>query len=372
MTKKHVFFIMPDIRSGGVGRMRLIIIKHLVSKGVECTLVLRKKKGELLLEAEQLCDIYEVAPDNIFQIIPRLSKIIQDKKPTHIITCFQDLAFLVWISMKISKVNTVWIHSVHTSIKSSSYSNLLSERIKYLINNKVLLKFILKKTQKIVSVSKGIKEELDEYFKKNKNEIDVIYNPVIEDDFNFNAKTIDTKNKECINITSIGRLCPQKGFDVLIKSIPYVNRNVRLDIYGEGEERGTLEKLIIKFSLQGKVFLHGYTDDPIGKIKKSDIFILSSRSEGFGNVLVEALACGIQIISTDCHVGPREILKNGRLGQLVPVDDYKALGEAINSVVNGEFLVSHKYLKLRALEFTKNKSCASWENLILAAPSEIN
>lgn len=372
MKKKHVFFIMPDIRSGGVGKMRLVIIKHLVSKGVECTLVLRKKKGELLLEAEQLCDIYEVAPDNIFQIIPRLSKIIQDKKPTHIITCFQDLAFLVWISMKISKVNPVWIHSIHTSIKSSSYGNLLSERIKYLINNKILLKFILKKTHRTVSVSKGIKEELVEYFKKNKNGIDVIYNPVIDDNFNFNTKTINTKNKECINITSIGRLCPQKGFDVLIESISYVNRNVRLNIYGEGEERGALEKLIIKLGLQGKVFLHGYTDDPIGKIKKSDIFILSSRSEGFGNVLVEALACGIQTISTDCHVGPREILENGRLGQLVPVDDYKALGEAINSVVNGEFLVSHKYLKLRALEFTKNKSCASWESLILAAPSKIN
>jgi glycosyltransferase involved in cell wall biosynthesis len=130
--------------------------------------------------------------------------------------------------------------------------------------------------------------------------------------------------------------------------------NARLIIIGEGSEEENLKELVKELSLVDKVRISGYNDNPYPYYNKSRVFVLSSYSEGLPTVLIESLACGCPIISTDCKSGPREILEDGRFGKLVQVGNYHELSEAIISSITMER--ESRRLKKRALEFTIGKS----------------
>ena len=105
--------------------------------------------------------------------------------------------------------------------------------------------------------------------------------------------------------------------------------NAKLTILGEGALRPELEALVRKLGLQGRVAMPGFALDPYPWYRTADLFVLSSKWEGFGNVIVEALECGVPVVSTDCASGPAEILENGRIGRLVPIQDPAALSAGI-------------------------------------------
>jgi glycosyltransferase involved in cell wall biosynthesis len=100
-------------------------------------------------------------------------------------------------------------------------------------------------------------------------------------------------------------------------------------ILGEGEQRGEIEAAAQAEGVGEKVIVRGFVSDPMPYYRSADLFVLSSDYEGFGNVIVEALACGLPVVSTDCPSGPAEILENGRYGRLVPVGDDEALAQAM-------------------------------------------
>lgn len=135
-------------------------------------------------------------------------------------------------------------------------------------------------------------------------------------------------------ILAMGRLDKQKGFDILIKSFAKSNlrKRVKLVILGEGEKRKNLEKLITKYDLKSQVLLFGKVDNPFIFMKYTKFFILSSRYEGFGNALLEALACRTPVIATDCETGTSEIIESEKNGLLVPVEDEEALKVAMEKL----------------------------------------
>ena len=138
-------------------------------------------------------------------------------------------------------------------------------------------------------------------------------------------------------VVTVGRLDSQKGHDVLIKAFSNIVSNYpdwRLVIFGEGCLRDELEMLIKSLGLENNVFLPGRVKNPENIIGNADIFILSSRYEGFPNALLEAMACGLPVISTDCNSGPSEIINNNVDGILVPVDDEKAISDSLVRLMN--------------------------------------
>ncbi len=148
-----------------------------------------------------------------------------------------------------------------------------------------------------------------------------------------NIKLSERKKEIC----AVGRLEKVKGFDLLIKAFSEfvkVQQEYILSIYGEGKERNSLQSIINDLHLTGKVFLHGKVSDIPQRIYKSYMFVLSSRYEGMPNALMEALACGIPCISTDCDFGPRELINHGENGLLVPVDDVEAIKIAMFKLVD--------------------------------------
>ena len=159
--------------------------------------------------------------------------------------------------------------------------------------------------------------------------VEQIYNPLT---FRSPEKAA-LQNKRCI---AVGRLEYQKNFTDLIRAWKIVaskHPDWTLDIFGEGSERGRLEKEIAKASLEGKVVLRGRSSQIRQEMLESSCLVMSSRFEGFPMVLLEAAACGLPMVSYACPMGPAEIIQDGVNGYLAPAGDVKALAEGILSVI---------------------------------------
>jgi glycosyltransferase involved in cell wall biosynthesis len=137
-------------------------------------------------------------------------------------------------------------------------------------------------------------------------------------------------------ILGVGRLTRQKDFFTLVRAFAELRRRrrARLIILGEGEDRAGLEALVAELGLGDDVALPGFRDNAPGYMARSSLFVLSSAWEGLPTVLIEALAVGTRVVSTDCPSGPREILQDGRLGALVPVGDAPALAKAMEDALD--------------------------------------
>jgi glycosyltransferase involved in cell wall biosynthesis len=194
--------------------------------------------------------------------------------------------------------------------------------------------------------------------------VTTIYNPAVPDDQLKWVRPALPGDARICRIVTIGRLVHQKGFDILIRAMARTNGAWQLDIWGEGPERPNLETVISENELQGKIVLRGYTPDPYAVLRDADLFVMSSRHEGLPATLIEALACQCQIVATDCPHGPREILKDGKLGQLIPVEDEGALSDAVTRAIDGISYVEPGLLRDRASDFQRSVCCLQWESVL--------
>ncbi|UWQ81881.1 glycosyltransferase (plasmid) [Leisingera sp. S132] len=140
----------------------------------------------------------------------------------------------------------------------------------------------------------------------------------------------------CRRLAAVGRLTYQKGFDLLLPAFARIRREwpqVRLTIYGEGPERPRLEAMVRQLGLQGAVFLPGVTRSPGEWLQQSDLLLVSSRYEGFCNVVAEATVCGLPVVSFDCDYGPRDLIRQNENGVLVPAGDVAALAAAASRII---------------------------------------
>jgi glycosyltransferase involved in cell wall biosynthesis len=137
---------------------------------------------------------------------------------------------------------------------------------------------------------------------------------------------------ETFRLVAVGRLVEQKGFDTLIKAFAKIATEFpawTLTIFGEGPDRGLLQSQIDALDLRDRVKLDGITERPGEWARDASLFVLTSRYEGFPNVLIEAMAAGRPVVATDCDFGPSEIIESGVSGLLVPVDDVAELASAM-------------------------------------------
>jgi len=187
----------------------------------------------------------------------------------------------------------------------------------------------------VVAVSRGAADDLARTSGLPRDRVQVVYNPVLSPALMALARQAPghpwfAPGQPPV-ILGVGRLTRQKDFPTLIRAFAEVRRcrSARLMILGEGEERGRLEALALELGVADDVALPGFRENAMAYMAGSALFVLSSAWEGLPTVLIEALAAGTRVVSTDCPSGPREILQDGRLGALVPVGDAVALTGAM-------------------------------------------
>ena len=160
------------------------------------------------------------------------------------------------------------------------------------------------------------------------------------------------------NFIAVGRLSDVKNYPLLIRAFARLLKKVhcRLILLGEGEQRFLLESLVNELGLSGDVLLPGFVQNPFPYVATADCFVMSSNREGLPGALIQALACGTTVVSTNCESGPSEILENGKYGFLVPVGDEHALAEAMRHALEAPF--ERELLKERA-RFFSEENCVN-------------
>jgi glycosyltransferase involved in cell wall biosynthesis len=210
----------------------------------------------------------------------------------------------------------------------------------------------------IIANSQGAAESLQKHNRLSREKIRVIYNPVVSPELLQLAEQplahpwfSDTIYPV---VLGIGRLTRQKDFPTLLRAFATARRDhpMRLVIVGDGEERARLCALAQQLGVNQEVLLVGFDPNPYRYMRRASVFVLSSQWEGLPNALIEAMACGAPVVSTDCPSGPREILEDGKWGRLVPVGDSVALAHAILETLARPLLVNPME---RAMDFTVEK-----------------
>ena len=199
------------------------------------------------------------------------------------------------------------------------------------------------KADAIVAVSDGVRDDLERTAKLPAGIARTVHNGVDTDRVEkLASEPVEhpwlTAQERAPVILTVGRLKPQKGYPTLLRAFAQVRRRrpAKLLVLGEGKQRSDLEALVSTLGLAEDVEFAGFVSNPYAFMARADLFVLASNWEGFPNVLIEALAAGCSIVSTDCPSGPSEVLDSGRYGQLVPVEDPDALALAIEAGLDSE------------------------------------
>ena len=358
-----ILFVLPRMVSGGVERVTLSLIRGFQHEGHHCALALRRAHGEFLDEARSLCVVHEIAAGGLHQFVPRLARLIRTWQPTHVVTAFADIGVLTWLAMRIARRRPRWVHGVHNTHAPITARKGAWGRARYRLDNRVA-SFVYHHADAVVAVSEGVRNEILARFHLTSNRVTTIYNPVVSEGQLRGVPEPRHDPAQPFTIVAIGRLTRQKGFDVLIEAMRDVPQPWKLDIWGEGEERSSLEQLTARYGLESTIRLRGYTNDPYVVLRSADLLVLPSRWEGLANVLIEALTCQCQIVATDCPHGPREILQDGKLGRLVRVGDASSLADAIDAAKSGRGLIRPQLLLARAREFSVTAAYARWKTLL--------
>jgi glycosyltransferase involved in cell wall biosynthesis len=367
-------FVISSLGGGGAERVLVDLISSLD----------RRKYNVLLVVFEEVTDLQKHLPPYIkviylnkrsrwdfFKLIIKLGKILNEFTPTIVISSLYHTNIVTGLASFLQKRKSVLILWEH------NYPPKYLPKVKLNKIVRLLMQLTYNKADTIVTVSNKIRDYFSEEFKIDPKNIQTIYNPII-------IKTLIEKSKEEVEhlffgenntkiIISVGRLTEQKRFDLLLKAFSLVRKNnedVRLIILGKGFLRKDLENLAKELNIHKWVDLVGFKVNPYAWMAKADIFVLCSDYEGFPVVLLEAMECGVPIISTDCLTGPNEIITNNKNGLLIPTGNEDALSNAILSLLKDEKLRQEfsENGRHRAKDFDIEKITPKFEELFNQKP----
>jgi glycosyltransferase involved in cell wall biosynthesis len=325
---------------GGAGKVNVLIANYLALKGYHVTLICATAGKHLVKIVDTKVNFIVSENKSLLSYGISAAKNIGIIKPDTIMANGVTLFSVIYIYCIPIKKPYKWILRIPTAIGASlGYESKLKA-----IKKILCAQIALSKANIVIANSKGTKDDSSKINIKSKEKTVVIYNPINRLDFKDESK--DNKKKhitklEKVNILNVGRLVHQKDQASLIKAFMYVRKkycNAKLTIVGDGPLETELKKLSNNLKLSRCISFLGYTSDISQYYISCDVFVLSSKFEGFGLVLTEALSYSCNIVSTECPSGPNEILKDGKYGRLVPVGEPKLLGKAIIQAIENPIL----------------------------------
>jgi glycosyltransferase involved in cell wall biosynthesis len=278
-------------------------------------------------------------PHGTLRCLPALVRYLREERPAVLFSADTYLNLVALWARRLAgvSVRTVISERIHLSSHLRDGAKRRKWRWRFIVP---LIRRMYPEADRIIAVSRGVADDLRTLVGLPPELVTTVYNPVVDSELAKKAEApIDHawfKPGAPPVIIAVGRLTEQKDFPTLLQAFAQVRtqRQARLLLLGEGRMRRELEALARELRVDQDVSLPGFTSNPFAYMARAAVFVLSSTYEGLGNVLIEALACGCPVVSTDCPSGPAEILENGQYGRLVPVGDPVAMAQAITSTLD--------------------------------------
>lgn len=358
----RIVIFMPLFASGGIERMYNRLAGMLVEQGHAVTMLVCAKKGPEVATVPGGVEIETLPARKTSRSVPSLLRYVRRHRPDVILSGHDHSNIALCLLGILAPGLTKTVVSQHHALSMVKRDGLKGWA------TLALYRLLLNRASAVVAVSQGVARDLAAHTRLALDEIQVIYNGAVPDDIDALCgpppSGVEAPGQpKPRNIIAIGRMVWQKDFATLIAAFAKLSERIeaRLTILGDGPLRDDLAEQARALSVGDRVAMPGYVENPFPHIARSDLLVVSSHYEGFGNVVVEALACGTPVVSTDCEHGPAEILDGGRYGRLVPVEDSEALAEAMHA----ELLEPHpaEELRRRGGDFGENAMATAYLRL---------
>ncbi len=366
--KIKLLFVIPRMATGGAEVLTLYLLQRLDRGKFELHLVVFNSSGKLsgcVPNDVRVHDLMKKTRWDFFRISYKLARLIKSLSPDILYSRMWYATAVAGAAKTLCSKKLYFVANEEHNHKRDLLRNDIFGPLK-----KVFMDLFHKLPHKIIVPSRGVKFDICESYKISPDKVEVIYNSVDaarvaemsrEHEFSFNLPG------GAPIISTLGRLVKRKGYDMLLKSFSRVSASVdcRLLIIGEGVESESLRRTAAEEGAADRVIFAGYQENPYSLIASSDIFVLSSLWEGFGNVIIKAMACGVAVISANCPYGPEEIITDGVDGILIPPGDENAMADAVLELLGNEPL--RKRLaeagRKRAEDFRVEKMVAEYERI---------
>jgi glycosyltransferase involved in cell wall biosynthesis len=331
-----IAFFLPTLTGGGAERVIMNLAHGMAERGLPVDLVVGTAQGALRAELPSSVHLVDLGASRVIRSLGPLTSYIRRIQPRVVISSMSHANLVAIWAARLAGRSTPVIVTVHNTMSQSTPAQ---GRLAGKVWPHLLRTFYPWATC-VIAVSRGAADDLARSSGLPREAIEVVYNPVITPAMADAARQVPDHPwfvpGQPPVVLSAGRLTRQKDFPTLIRAFAQLRRRrpARLMILGEGEEGPMLKALAVELAVGDDVALPGFRPNAAGYMAHSALFVLSSAWEGLPTVLIEALASGVPVVSTDCPSGPREILQDGRLGALVPVGDVAALAGAMQAALD--------------------------------------
>jgi glycosyltransferase involved in cell wall biosynthesis len=359
-----VLIYMSNLSGGGVERLTLSLMTDFRRVGVSVVLFVHEAAGEMLpLLPPDLRVISFDTSRTVADLIP-LARVLRRERPDILLSSLNHNNIIALLAKAVALSRTKVIICQHNALSREAVE---MGTWKYRVVP-MFYRLLSPLAAAVVAVSRGVAEDLSRASRIARGKIRVIYNPVVTDDFETRLSAeaphrwLDEPGPPVF--VNAARLVPQKDHETLLRAFALASRRtpMRLLILGNGPLQPQLERLVDELGIGESVAFEGFVANPLPYFRRASAFVLSSRYEGLGNVLIEAMACGTPVITTDCSYGPSEIVDGGRFGRLVPPNDPQALADAFDPDLRR--LWPSEMLRDRAAQFTVRAAAGQYRQLM--------
>ncbi len=364
MSNSRIAIVITNLCGGGAERVVVNLANDFIKRGYAVDMVLLSVTGSMLKNLLPAVRVIDLHVERMRGLLFPLIRYLRDHSPEALLANMWPITPIALLACKIAMVDTRLVVVEHTTWSRAEICR--SQFKRWLVATSMHFTFPF--VDGIVTVSRGAAEDLAKFANLNHSDITVIYNPIVGNLSLSEAgklqRIVGWTSSE-FKLLAVGKLKAIKDFATLLEAFSLIppDYDSKLLILGEGDCRAGLQLQAQQLGIQDRLFMPGFIADPTPFYKQADLFVMTSIAEGFGNVLVEALAVGLPVVSTDCPSGPREILSEGKFGRLVPVGNSKALALAIEQ----SLIATHNRsaLMARAQDFSIDKAAEKYIALLL-------
>ncbi len=342
--KITVGFFLPSLEPGGTERNVIHLVNTINKSKYNVSLILGKKEGDFVKEVPQDIAVTNLDASYSIRLFFKLITYLKYKKPDIFVSSFPRINIICIAARSCVRVRTkimITEHSIFSLLPVIAKTPWRRTFARFFMP--ILAKLLYPMADSIVCVSNGIATDLKKIVNAP-GKIKVIYNPIINETiYRLAQEPVNHRwflDRETPVILSVGRLVACKDYPTLLRAFKLVieKQPAHLVVLGSGPEKQKLIDFAKKINIFEYVAFLGFQENPYKYMAKASVFVLSSLQEGFGNVIIEAMASGVPVVSTNCPTGPGEIIEHMKNGILVPVNDEKTMATAMLKILNNPAL----------------------------------